>query len=75
MEVQKMSVMINRMLEAARNYNIWDYGFFKICMICLGIILGAYFAVFFMNHISFIWILFLGSLIWVFYATFLKQNV
>ncbi|TEB12860.1 hypothetical protein Psfp_03655 [Pelotomaculum sp. FP] len=47
-----MRELINRSLRAAKNYSLWDYAFLKTTLLSLGILIGAYFAKFFLSHMS-----------------------
>lgn len=67
-----MKRLIDRMLQAARQYNLWDYGCLKIALFTLGIIFGAYFSKFFLSFISVIWILFIITYVWIIYKTLIK---
>jgi len=55
--------LIKRSLDAAHRFTAWDYAFFKICLLALGIIFGAYFSSFFLKYISIVWIVF--AVTWV----------
>lgn len=68
-----MSKFIQRLLKAARNYTVMDYVFFKITLVSFGILLGAYFAQFFLNYTSFLWVVFIVSYLWIMYRTFIKH--
>lgn len=63
---------IDRLLNAARKYSVWDFGWFKVALFSLGILFGAYFYRFFMNYITVIWVIFVISFIWVGYKTFFR---
>jgi hypothetical protein len=67
-----MKKLIDKLLNAARKYNLWDFGFFKITLISLGILLGSYFSQFFLKYISVVCVIFIVTLIWVLYKTFIK---
>lgn len=72
-EVNIMSVLIQRPLEAARNFTLFDYAGFKTALIFLGVLLGAYFSEFFLKHIAWVWIIFILSYLWIMYRTFVKH--
>ncbi len=69
-----MKNLINKTLNASRKYNILDYGLLKICLISLGILLGASFSQFFLKNLSIIWAIFIISYIWILYKTFIKYK-
>lgn len=68
-----MSALIQRTLKAARNFTLMDYACLKITLIFLGILLGTYFAEFFLNHTVFLWVVFIISYLWIMYRTFIKH--
>lgn len=68
-----MSAFIKRLLKAARKYTVMDYAFLKITLVSFGILLGAYFSQFFLNHTSFLWVIFILSYLWIMYRTFIKH--
>ena len=70
---QTMRAFIERALKAARKYTVMDYGFLKITLLSFGILLGAYFAQFFLNYTSFLWVVFIFSFLWIMYRTFIKH--
>jgi len=67
-----MRNFINKALEAARKYTIWDYGFLKICLFTLGILVGQAFPPFALNTILILIILFVLTYAWLVYVTFFK---
>ena len=67
-----MKGFIDKALNAARSYNLWDFGCLKITLIAFGILIGAYFASFFIQYIGIVWAIFILSYIWVMYKTFFK---
>jgi hypothetical protein len=62
-----MNSFLNRLLNAAKKFTLWDYGFFKIVLVSLGILLGTYFSKFFLSYTSLLWIIFIASYILVLY--------
>jgi small multidrug resistance family-3 protein len=60
------------MLKAAHRYTLWDFTCLKLCMLTLGIIIGAYFSAFFMNWIFIVCSIFVLSWLWLVYKTFMK---
>ena len=69
-----MRELINRSLRAAKNYSLWDFACLKITLLSLGILIGAYFAEFFLSHTSLIWIIFIVSYILIMYRTFINHK-
>jgi hypothetical protein len=68
-----MTTLIERLLKAARKFTVMDYVCFKITLVSLGIILGAYFANFFLSHTTFLWIVFIVTYLWIGYRTLIKH--
>ncbi|KJS84272.1 MAG: hypothetical protein JM58_11295 [Peptococcaceae bacterium BICA1-8] len=68
-----MRAIIDRTLGAAGKYTAWDFAFLKISLVCLGILLGAYFAKFFLSYTTFLWVVFIASYLWIMYRTFFKH--
>jgi len=68
-----MRELINKVLNSARNYSVWDFGLLKICMMSIGILLGVYFSNFFLTNILFVWIVCIVTLIYIMYKTFKKN--
>jgi len=69
-----MGQLINRALRAAKKYTLWDYAFFKITLVSLGILIGAYFSEFFLSHTLFLWIIFLVSYLCIMFRTFISHK-
>lgn len=72
-EISIMNSLVQKVLKAARNYTLLDYAGFKTTLIFLGVLLGAYFSEFFLNHITWVWIIFILSYLWIMYRTFVKH--
>jgi small multidrug resistance family-3 protein len=51
-----MSNIIRNLVHAAHRFTGADFAVFKICLLAIGILLGAYFSSFFLKYISAIWI-------------------
>jgi small multidrug resistance family-3 protein len=68
-----MNTLIQRVLKAAGKYTVMDYAGLKIALLSLGILLGAYFSNFFLNHTAFLWVVFIVSYVWIMYRTFIKN--
>lgn len=69
-----MKKLIDKTLNAAKMYNVFDYAWFKVTLCSLGILLGTYFSQFFLNYISIVWAVFIISYIWIIYKTFIKYK-
>jgi len=69
-----MGKLIAKLMDSAKKYNVWDYGWFKMTLCSFGILLGAYFSQFFLRYIYIIWILFIVSYVWIMYKTFIKYG-
>jgi hypothetical protein len=67
-----MTTSIERLLKAARKFTVMDYVFFKVTLVSCGIILGAYFADFFLSYTFFLWVIFIFSFLWIGYRTLFK---
>ena len=69
-----MKRWINRALRSARNYSLMDFGFLKLTLISLGILVGAYWSEYFLRHTLFLWCVFLGSYLYILYRTFVSHR-
>lgn len=69
-----MSQLLNRALRATRRYTLWDYAFLKITLVSLGVLMGAYFAEFFLHHTFLLWIIFLVSYLCIMFRTFISHR-
>jgi small multidrug resistance family-3 protein len=58
---------------AARKFSVVDYACFKITLLSLGILIGAYFSEFFLSQTIFLWFVFIVSYLWIMYRTFYKH--
>ena len=67
-----MKGFIDKALDAAKSYSLWDYGWLKLTLISFGMLVGTYFAQFFMQYIGIVWTVFILSYIWIMYKTFFK---
>ncbi|OPX85515.1 MAG: hypothetical protein A4E53_03509 [Pelotomaculum sp. PtaB.Bin104] len=61
-------------LRSARKYSLWDYVFLKITLLSFGILIGAYFAKFFLVHLSLLWTIFIVSYFGIMYRTFITHK-
>ncbi len=50
-----MKRFINKVMGAASQFKELDFALFKIYMVAIGILLGSYFAPFWIEHIIIIW--------------------
>lgn len=62
--------LISRLMNAAKGYTVWDYGFLKLSLFSAGLLAGAYFAPFILNYTPLLWTIFALSFIWIGYRTF-----
>jgi hypothetical protein len=67
-----MKNFIEKGLKAVRSYTVWDWGWLKITLFSLGLIVGTYFSSSLLNCILVIWVLFLFSCIYIAYKTFIS---
>jgi hypothetical protein len=70
--VKDLNKFIQRALKAAKKYTVIDYACLKISILSFGILLGAYLAKFFLNHTLFLWVVFILTLLWIMYRTFIE---
>jgi len=68
-----MNGLIDRLMNAAKKFTVLDYGFFKITLLTAGVLLGTYFAPFFLGYTTLLWILFIVSFAWIGYRTFVTH--
>ena len=61
-----MGNFIKNALHAVRQFTVVDFGVFKIYLVCVGILFGAYFSTFFLQYISVVWIIAIITLIILF---------
>ena len=50
-------------------YHWWQVGIFKLAMVCVGVLVGAYFAPWVLAHITYIWFIAVISLVYVSYIS------
>jgi hypothetical protein len=70
--VKDINKFMQRALKAAKKYTVIDYACLKISILSFGILLGAYLAKFFLNHTLFLWMVFILTLLWIMYRTFIE---
>jgi hypothetical protein len=63
---------IEKALQVARKYSAWDWGFLKLTLVLLGIIIGVVFRDFVVPYMVPIFIIFGLSYIGLVYKTFFK---
>lgn len=68
-----MNMFIQRAIKAAGQYTVMDFACLKITLIAFGVLLGSYFANFFLSHTFFLWVVFIGSYLWIMYRHFIKH--
>lgn len=66
-----MNTFIQRAMKAASKYTVLDFACLKIVLITFGILAGAYFSPFFLNHTGLLWIIFVLTYLWIMYKTFI----
>jgi putative Mn2+ efflux pump MntP len=69
-----MKKLINRLLNAAKKYNAWDYALFKITLCSFGVLLGTYFSQFFLKYMPIVWVIFIIAYVWIMYKTLIKYK-
>lgn len=67
-----MTTFIQKALKSTQRYTIMDFALLKIALVSVGILLGAYFADFFLNYTTLIWGIYILSFLWILYKTFFK---
>lgn len=67
-----MTTFIQKALKSTQRYTIMDFALLKIALVSVGILLGAYFADFFLNYTILIWVIYILSFLWILYKTFFK---
>ena len=68
-----MFEFIDRIIKAANRYTFWDYFFLKTAVLVFGILIGTYFASFFIDHTLFLWLVFFVTYVYIMYRTFIKH--
>lgn len=68
-----MKAFINQIMGAAGKYTVFDFACLKTALLFLGILIGVYFAEFFVNYTSYLWGIFIVSYVWIMYRTFFKH--
>ncbi|MFA6807661.1 MAG: hypothetical protein WCR27_01585 [Eubacteriales bacterium] len=69
-----MLTLVKRMLKAAKEYTLFDFACIKVALLSFGLLIGAYFSKFFLNHTFFLWVAFILTYLWVLYRTFFKTR-
>lgn len=68
-----MRNLIRKALAASKQYTLFDFAGLKITLILLGILIGAYFAPFFLKNTLSLWIIFIIAYAYIMYRTFVKH--
>lgn len=68
-----MKKFIKFAMDKVKTFSVWDFGVFKFCLVSFGILLGAYFARFFLSYITVIWVIFILAYAYMFYRVFSKK--
>lgn len=58
-----MENLIKRLVNAAHQFSAVDFAVFKICLVAIGVLLGAYFSAFFLRYIPVVW--FIAVIAWL----------
>lgn len=61
-------------MKATKMYSVLDFVSLKICLVAIGILLGAYFAAFFSNYIAIVWVAAIISYAWIMFVTFVAYR-
>jgi len=67
-----MKNLIEKLMDKARRFSIFDYAIFKITLFSAGVLLGTYFSSFFLSNIGLVWIVFAVSYGYMFYISFVR---
>lgn len=67
-----MKKFLTKILKRAQRYTLWDFACLKLCLLALGIALGAYFSAFFMQWLFVVCTIFVLSWLWIMWRTFGK---
>ncbi len=58
-----MCNLIKNAMNAVRKFTVVDFAIFKIYLVLVGILFGAYFSTFFLKHIFIVWVVAVIALI------------
>ena len=67
-----MKKFIEMLLKRAHRYTLSDFACLKLCLLSLGVAIGAYFSAFFMNWLFAVCSIFVMSWLWIMWRTFGK---
>jgi hypothetical protein len=67
-----MRKFIDKAINSARQYSLWDWGWLKIALFSFGLLMGVYFAQILSQYVTFIWAIFIFAYIWIIYKTFVQ---
>lgn len=56
---------ITTMMGIARQFSALDFGVFKVLLLCIGVVLGITFFIFFYEYRAIVWILLMITLVWL----------
>ncbi len=68
-----MKRFIEKTMNNAKRYTLFDYTVLKITLVSAGILLGTYFSEYFSSNILAIWMLFIITYIIMLYRTFFQK--
>ena len=64
-----MNTLLARLMQAVRYFTAFDFAIFKICLVSIGILLGVYFADFFLQFSSALWFIAIVTVIYMWVQT------
>ena len=65
---------LDKLMQGARMYSVFDFGMLKLALVFAGILIGAYFANFFVEYIVVVWILAGFCCGWIIIRTLIKAG-
>lgn len=71
-----MNALIIRLMQAVRHFTAFDFAIFKIGLLSIGILLGVYFADFFLQFTSALWFVAIAAFafMWIQTIKYLKKK-
>ena len=67
-----MKSLVEKLMDKARRFSAVDYAMFKVTLLSVGVLFGAYFSSFFLSVIGFVWVVFVVSYVYMFYISFIR---
>lgn len=65
--------MLEKVNKVAGNLSMMNWFFLKLCLFSVGILVGSYFATFFMSYINIVWSVAVITTAYVFYIFYIKK--